>query len=418
MTLGTTFQQRDRIDVDLSDPRSFLDDVPHQAFAHMREKPGLYWQPTSLGVANGGFWAVTRFADIVAVERDPKTFTSTRGAGYPLTNQDPSLPRVQDQLMTNDPPMHTRLREAVAAGFGPRIVSQFEPWVRDIVNGVLDGLEGKDSFDYVLEVAQTIPALVIARILGTPAEDREMVVNWTLAIFNSTQDTEGLQDGEGTGERVAEMSMQSVAYAKKIREYKRSNPAQDMFTIVGDYVDRGEMTEGEFIQWMLLIMGAGFETTHTAIGQSMRMYLENPETAALTDRALEEGVMGRAVDEYLRLITPAMEMARTATCDVEFAGENILENDLLVLYFIAANRDPAFFQEPERFDPWRKEKTSLVFGSGVHRCVGSFLAKLEIRVLFECLHERGIKLRLNGPPQRGWSIFINQLRSLPVARVR
>jgi cytochrome P450 len=147
------------------------------------------------------------------------------------------------------------------------------------------------------------------------------------------------------------------------------------------------------------------------------MYLESPEIAALTDRALEEGVMDRAVDEYLRMITPAMEMARTATRDVEFAGEQIRKDDLLVLYFIAANRDPAFFKDPERFDPWRREKTSLVFGSGVHRCIGSFLAKLEVRVLFEALHRRGIKLRLNGEPKRGWSIFINQLQSLPVARI-
>jgi cytochrome P450 len=407
-----------REQVDLSDPRSFVDEVPHRAFAQMREQPGLYWQPTTLGVANGGFWAVTRFADIVAIERDIQTFTSTRGAGYPLTNQDPMEPHVYNSLITTDPPRHTALRQAAAAGFGPRVVANFEPWVRDIVNQVLDGIEAKDEFDVVVELAQTIPALVIARVLGVPPEDRELIVNWTLAVFAATQDTEGLKEGEGTGARAAAMTHEQLAYSAKIREYKRHNPADDMFTMLGGCVDRGEISEDEFLHWMILMMGAGFETTHTAIGQSLRMYLESPEIAAMTDRALDEGVMDRAVDEYLRLITPAMEMARTATRDVEFAGEKIRKDDLLVLYFIAANRDPAFFNDPERFDPWRREKTSLVFGSGVHRCLGSFLAKLEVRVLFEVLHERGIKLRLNGKPERGWSIFINQLRSLPVARVR
>jgi cytochrome P450 len=404
-------------DIDLSDPRSFADAVPHEAFARMRYTPGLYWQPTTLGVANGGFWAVTRFADIVAVERDPQTFSSSRGAGYPLTNQDPELPFVRDNLMHADPPRHTALRAAAASGFGPRVVSNFEPWVREIVDQVLDGLEGKSEFDVVVELAQTIPALVIARVLGVPPEDRDLIVNWTLAVFAATQDTEGLKEGEGTGARAAAMTQEQLAYSRKIREYKRDHPADDMFTMLGKCADRGEITEGEFLMWMVLMMGAGFETTHTAIGQSLRMYLESPEIAALTDRALEEGVMDRAVDEYLRMITPAMEMARTATRDVEFAGEQIRKDDLLVLYFIAANRDPAFFKDPERFDPWRREKTSLVFGSGVHRCIGSFLAKLEVRVLFEALHRRGIKLRLNGEPKRGWSIFINQLQSLPVARI-
>jgi cholest-4-en-3-one 26-monooxygenase len=403
--------------VDLSDPRSFADEVPHEAFAKMRDLPGLYWQPTTLGVANGGFWAVTRFADIVAIERDPQTFSSTRGAAFPLTNQDPMAEHVRNNLMTNDPPRHTALRQAASLGFGPRVVANFEPWVREIVNEVLDGLEGKSEFDYVVEIAQTIPALVVARVLGTPPEDRAMLVQLTLDIFKATQDTTGLAEGEGTGDRVAAMSHRSIEYAKKIREIKRSKPEDDMFTMIGQHVDRGEMTEGEFLQWMILIMGAGFETTHTVIGQSMRMYLESPEIAAMTDRALDEGIMDRAVDEYLRMITPAMEMARTATCDTEFAGEKIRKEDLMVLYFVAANRDSAFFKDPERFDPWRREKQSLVFGSGIHRCIGSFLAKLEIRVLFEALRERNIKLRLNGDPKRGWSIFINQLWSLPVARI-
>jgi len=403
--------------IDLADARSFVDQVPHTAFATMRARPGLYWQPTTLAVANGGFWAVTRYADIVAIERDPETFSSRRGAAYPLTNQNPDAPHVRRGLMTNDPPEHTRLRSAIGAGFGPRVVANFEPWVREIVTEVLDGLEGKPEFDYVVEVAQTIPALVVARVLGTPREDREMVVKWTLDVFNATQDTEGLAPGEGTGGRTAQMQQNSLAYAKKIRQFKKENPADDMFTVVGQCVDRGELSEEEFLGWMLLIMGAGFETTHTAIAQSMRMYLESPEIAEATDRAISEGVTERAIDEYLRMITPAMEMARTATRDLEFAGEQIRKDDLMVLYYASANRDPAIFKDPDRFDPWRDEKLTLAFGHGVHRCVGSFLAKLELKVLFEALHERGIKLRLAGEPVRGWSVFINQLRSLPVARV-
>jgi len=403
--------------IDLTDPRTFAKEVPHDAFAAMRERPGLYWQPTTLGVANGGFWAVTRYADITEIERDPETFSSRHGAAYPMTNQDRDAPHVRGNLMTNDPPVHTRLRSVVGAGFGPRVVANFEPWVREIVTEILDGLEGKAEFDYVTEVAQTIPALVVARVLGTPAEDREMVVRWTLDIFNAIQDTEGLAEGEGTGARAVNMAESTIGYVKKIREFKLAHPDDDMFTLVAQCLERGELDEAEFLHWMLLIMGAGFETTHTVIGQSMRMYLESPDIAAATDRAIAEGLSERVVDEYIRLISPAMEMARTATRDVEIAGQQIRKNDLMVLYYVAANRDSAVFQDAERFDPWRKEKVSLAFGHGVHRCIGSFLAKLEVKILFETLHERGIKLRLNGEPARGWSVFINQLRSLPVARI-
>jgi len=110
-------------------------------------------------------------------------------------------------------------------------------------------------------------------------------------------------------------------------------------------------------------------------------------------------------------------MARTAIRDLEFAGTKIREGDVMVLYFLAANRDPAVFSEPDRFNPWRPEKDTLAFGSGVHRCIGSYLAKLEVQVLFEELRAAGLNLRLDGEPKRGWSNFINQLTSLPVARV-
>jgi cytochrome P450 len=168
---------------------------------------------------------------------------------------------------------------------------------------------------------------------------------------------------------------------------------------------------------MTLMMGAGYETTHTAIGQSMRMYLEDPAVRESTDRALEEGIVGRAVDEYVRLISPPMEMARTAVRDTELHGQQIRENDVVVLYYVAANRDPAVFAEPDRFNPWRTEKETLAFGGGVHRCIGSHLAKLEIQILWEELRAAELQLRLNGTPRRGWSNFINQLDALPVARV-
>lgn len=402
---------------DLSDPRTFVDDVPIEAFRAIREKPGLYWQPTPISTTHGGYWAVTRFADILAIEKDLESFTSTHGAAYPLMSTGPMQGPSADDLLLTDPPRHTRLRKVAAKGFGPRVVANFEPWIREIVREAIAAVDGRDTFDWVAEFAQTIPAYVIGRVLGIPREDRERLVAWTIAIFAATQQTEGLLPGEGTTQKTEGPQREMTEYAATIQELKRANPADDMFTVLGKCVDDGEITQAEFLQWMVLMMAAGFETTHTAIGHSMRMYLEDPEVRAATDRAVDEGLAGRAVDEYIRLISPPMQMARTAIRDLEFAGTKIREGDVMVLYFLAANRDPAVFSEPDRFNPWRPEKDTLAFGSGVHRCIGSYLAKLEVQVLFEELRAAGLNLRLGGEPKRGWSNFINQLTSLPVARV-
>ena len=164
------------------------------------------------------------------------------------------------------------------------------------------------------------------------------------------------------------------------------------------------------------MMVAGFETTHTAIGQSMRLYLTDPEVAALTDKAIAAGETELAIDEFLRVITPVYEMARTATRDVTFAGQEIRKDDVMVLYYVAANRDPNVFADPDRFDPWRPKADSLAFGTGVHRCIGYHLAKLELKILWEELRARNVRLELAGEPRRGWSNYINLLTELPVRK--
>jgi cholest-4-en-3-one 26-monooxygenase len=400
---------------DLSDPRTYVDRVPHEAFAALRERPGFYWQPAEYGVANGGFWAVTRWADIIEIERDPQTFSSTKGVGYPATNTPPS-PYQHNSVLMNDPPRHSYLRRAAAKGFGPRVIANFDDWIREIVREAIGNVAARDEFDYVEQFARTIPAYVVARVLGVDRGDRERIVNWTIAAFAATQDTRGLAKGASAIDNSQVVQAEINEYSAAIQKHKLENPADDMFTAVGALVQSGELTQDEFLNWMSTMLLAGFETTHTTIGQSMRMYLEDPVIRERTDRAVDEGLAERVAVEYLRLISPPMHMARTATRDTEICGQQVRDNDLLLLYFIAANRDPAIFSEPDEFNPWRPEKQTLAFGSGPHRCIGQHLAKLEVKILWEELRAAGVSLRLNGEPKRGWSVFINQLTELPVAR--
>jgi len=399
---------------DLSDPRTFVEAVPHDGFRLLREREGLYWQPTEISPARGGYWAVTRFEDILAIERDPSVFTSTHGVSYPLIFPFPAPAPMSDNLMFTDPPRHAGLRRSAAAGFAPRVVANFDPWVREIVREAIADVESVTEFDYVQKFARAIPAYVIGRVLGCPREDRQLILDWTDRLFAVGQQTEGGQAAQIAA--VLRVQEEIEAYCAVMQERKRKEPADDMFTALGKIADAGEITQSEFLQWTLLIMTAGFETTHTAIGQSMRLILENEDIRAATDRAIDEGITGKLADEFIRFITPAMQMARLATRDVEVAGTKVLKGDAVVLYFVAANRDASVFAEPDTFNPWRTETATLAFGSGVHRCIGSYLAKLEVQILFEELRAAGVRLRLNGAPKRGWSNFINQLSELPVAR--
>lgn len=400
---------------DLTNPETFAANVPFDAFARIRETPGLYWQPALMGTDHGGFWAVTRFADIVEAESKPDIFSSQRGASWPMSNfpavPDTSLNPLYDHLLSMDPPRHSGVRRVAAAAFGPRVVKNFDPWVREIIGGVLDNLQDKDEFDYVTEVAQAIPSAVIAQVQGVAREDRQWIVDQTVALFAS----------QGTGDFVEVMRIVhevQAYYREKLVPRKQKDPKDDMTTVILHAFERGEVTEAEMYDFLNLLQGAGYETTHTAIGQSMRMILDDPEIAEKTRRGIAELGADKVAEEFLRLISPPMAMTRTATQDTELGGQAIRKNDVINMYFIAANRDSAAFVDPDEFDPWRKETATLAFGSGPHRCIGNALAKLEMRILFEELEKRDFHLALNGEPKRGWSVFINQLNSLPVKRVR
>ena len=395
---------------DLADPETFVPGVPHGVFAQLRAKPGLYWQPARFGTINGGFWAVTRFSDIVDIERDPDLFTSSEGLNFPSTGKRDN-PDIINHLMYKDPPDHSRLRRVVAKSFGPRVIANFERWVRQIVTEVLDGCLIKGEFDWVDDVARLVPSRVIAKVMGVPDADRGKIVEWADTMFRVAMDP------DATAKR-AEVYRRVWDYTDAMRDQKLADPQDDMVTMLAQCHERGELTQQEYRHFTHLLIIAGYETTHTLIGQSMRLMLENDQVGSLTDIALRGGKSGKLVKEYLRITTPVMNMARTATRDVEMFGEKIRKGDLMQMYFTSANRDASMFADPDDFNPNRTEAEGLAFGGGVHRCIGSALAELEGVVLFEELHKRGVKLKLNGEPKRGWSTWINQLTYLPVAVVK
>jgi len=392
--------------VNLTDPAVFHGGVPHAEFDRLRSEAPVHWTPTSTGAATGGFWSLTRHDDIANAGRDTLTFTSTRGIRYPSAYNLPVSFR--DNVIQNDPPRHTEIRRLVGAAFTPRMVARFSDWITDQVKVILDGLTGRGACDLVPLVAAELPAQVICSVMGVPDDKRRQVVQWADQIFSESRYEDGIQRSNAASQAVME-------YALELRDQgwdvNNESMLGELATAERDGV---KITDSMFMQLWFSLLIAGFETTHTLIGQSLRMILENPGIAEQARTAVAGGKVRELVDEFLRVITPAMHMARHATRDVELHGTTIREGDMVLLWYVAGNRDPSVFDEPHRFDYRRKPNTHQSFGGGgPHFCVGNHLARLEVQVLLQEMFSRDLKISLNGEPERGWSVFINQLFTLP-----
>ncbi|MGV9869860.1 cytochrome P450 [Rhodococcus koreensis] len=391
---------------------AFVEGVPHDVFDHIRSQPGLFWHPLAKNTEHGGVWILTRTKDIAEVDSDAERFSSAQGISQPMMMLPPDNP-IADMLITMDPPKHSRVRRVVARAFGPRVVANFDPWIREIVTETLDGLVASEGvIDYIPTVAAPIPCRVVARILGVPKADEPFIVKVTNTIFIAAQD---IDNQEEASKVQAEALSGLFDYVENVlMPLKREHPADDMSTVLTQGYDAGEISRGEALFLHQMIMNAGFETTHTTIGQIMRMMVEDAEIEETTLRAVEEIGTGPVVDEYLRYLSPAMGFMRTATIETEVAGQRIRKGDQLAMFFTAANRDPNTFTDPHTFNPWRNEPGMLTFGTGPHRCIGAPVARLELQILFEEMVRRNIRLRLAGTPKRGYSNFVNTLAELPV----
>ncbi|MFD4510441.1 cytochrome P450 [Streptomyces sp. NPDC058457] len=393
--------------LDLSDPASFSEGVPHETFDRLRQEDPVHWTPAATGTLKDGFWSLTRARDIAEVSKDTANFTTTRGVMYPINKE--LLEQESDSILTLDPPRHTRLRQIVAKSFSPRVASRFESWIRETTVNTLQEVRGKQAFEFVEAVASVIPALVIGQVMGVPLGDRSRLVDWGNDIL--------AMDKSDGPERQFRALGEVAQYAFELREFKRRSPGPDVISELVNKSDAGtELTDSEYRWWVITLFVAGFETTHTALGQIVRLLLEDTGILEQARGAVTEGRSAELVEEFLRYITPAMGFARTAERDLDIGGQRVAEGDLLLMWYVAANRDPEVFDNPHHFDSQRNPSGHMTFGGGgPHNCLGSHIARLELRIFLEEYFALDTGLRLDGTPQRGWSTSINRLERLPVA---
>ncbi len=409
----STSDLQDLDSIDLADPTVWDDGPPYELFARMQREAPVHFSPQNNAPGEGGFWSITRFDDIRAISRDHKTFSSERRGVFNVDDMGVPLDLQRLQLISMDPPRHDRLKALVIKAFTPERVAAHENAIKKIISHVLDSVAGRERFDLVADVARPIPARVIGSMLGTPPEDDEKLVHWT-NVFTAFEDPVIREQWKDTPAVVNEI----VEYVNNRLAQRRGSGGDQLLDAMMDAEVEGEkLNELELATFFILLMSAGNDSTRATYSATMLELLGNPE---LHDQLREHPeLIEAAVEEGLRCYPAFAFMGRAATRDVELHGKTIKENDRLLLWYLASNRDETVFPNPGKFDITREglaDRHQAFGGRGRHFCLGANLARLELKLWIEQTLERFPDLVLDGEPTRVRALFLNQYKSIPVRR--
>jgi cytochrome P450 len=398
-------------DIDLSDHDAFVEGVPYEAFARLRQEAPVYWNPEPDG--GKGFWAVTRYDDIRFVHRNVELFSSELG-GTSLEDLEPQYVEARKSMIDMDPPRHDELRGLIARRFTPRAVNVWEEQVRKVTREVLDVALPKGEFDFVHEIASEIPMQVFAEILGVPQDERRIIIDIGDRLLGNQDPEYKVADDDAHRHLPfsSPAALEMFEFGRRLAAERRRHPRDDIITQLAFE----PLTQQEFDVYFVLLATAGNETTRHTITHGLLGLLEHPEELEkLRDAGDDAALRKTAAEEMLRWATPVHHFRRTAAQDVELAGTQIRAGDKVTTWFVSGNRDETVFEEPERFDIARSPNPHMAFGpGGIHHCMGAHLAKMEVRIAFEELLARVDSIELAGPPERLRSNFFNGIKRLPV----
>ncbi len=396
--------------LDLGDTAHWASGPPYALFAELREHAPAHFSAFSRMPGEGGFWSLTRADDVAAATRDFATFSSERRGIFLFDDIGVPLDMQRLQMISMDPPRHDRLKKLVGKAFTPKRIAEHEDHVRAIITRVLDRFERSQQVDLVQDIACPIPARVIGSLLGTPESDDHRLLYWTM-ISTAFEDPEVAALNY---DPLAEMAA-VVNYINAVREERIANPGNDLLSgLMEAEVDGDKLDDLEIAVFFILLLSAGNDSTRSVYSSIMLELMRNPEQRQLL--LDDPSLIPAAVEEGVRCFPAFSFMGRTATRDVELHGQTIKEGDRVLLWYVASNRDPERFPDPERFDLTRPNLDQhQAFGAGGrHFCLGAALARLELRLWLEETLTRFPDMHLDGDPRRLESLFLNQYRSIPV----
>ncbi len=405
-------------DVDLANLDSFEQGDAWGQFDVLRRESPIHWSEED--APNHGFWSVTRHEDIVAIDRDAETFTSTKFVN--LEELDDDLIAIRRSMLESDGTRHRALRRLLARDFGGQTLRKYEDFLRGLTRATVDAALHHEEFDFVHEVSADFPIQVLARLLDVPAGDTGQLIAWGNKIIGNTDPdyADVLLSDEASDEFKhlpfrSPASLEVFEYGRKLAAERRGGDGEDLISkLVNRVPEDGEpLTATEFDNYFLLLVVAGNETTRHTITHSMHALIQHPEQMAILQERPE--LIPTAVEEMLRWASPVYHFRRTATRDVEVRGQQIKAGDKVVMWFASGNRDEEVFGNPYDFDVTRTPNDHVTFGKGSpHFCMGNNLARMEIRLMFETLLPRLPSIELAGEVKRVRSNFVNGIKKMPV----
>jgi hypothetical protein len=396
--------------LDFRDP-AFLAD-PYPAFRRLRSTAPVWQGPFDR-------WFLTRYEDTALLLRDrrfgkdysdPEALVRRFG---PTALEEPAVVELTHMMLMRDPPDHTRLRNLVTKAFTARRIEALRPGIQHLADRLLDTTIPRGGMDAIRDLAFPLPVLVICELLGIPEPDRERFVTGSstgAALLNPTPPTRAELDAANAGTEA------TGAYFEALFEQRRRDPQDDLISQLVQAEEAGDrLTTAELRANVSLLFAAGHETTVNLIGNGLYSLLRHLDQWQVLRS--DPARVANAIEEILRFESPVQAVGRTVAEPIELHGVALRKNDIVVALVGGANRDPAVFQDPERFDVTRKDLRPLSFGGGIHFCLGAQLARIEAAVVFETILRRLPNLRLADPDHPKWrpSFVLRGLMELPVA---
>ena len=404
--------------INLANLDLFQNGAPWDAFATLRKESPVHWCEED--APNSGFWAVTRFHDIVKVLRDPETFTSERFTN--LEEVDAEQEEARRSLLETDGNRHRALRRLLQGQFTPQAVAVYETFLRGLTAQTLDNAFAKGSFDFVDEVAADFPIQVLAKLLDVPESDTGQLIEWgnRMVGFDDPEHADVLiSDPESEKYRLVPFrspaALEVFAYGDELARQRRGKDGKDLVSVLvnSPMSDGIPLTERDFHTNFLLLVVAGNETTRHTITHTMNNLMNNPDQLAYLQE--NPDMIPWAVEEFLRYASPVYHFRRTATRDAEIGGQKIKAGDKVVTWFASGNRDEEIFDRPNVMDVTRNPNEHMTFGrGGPHMCLGNALARIELRVMFEDLIGRISGMERTGDIDFLRSNFVHGIKRMPV----
>ncbi len=402
---------RDLREVLVGDPQNWQDGPPHALFKALRAECPIH-RTTHIPdfPDEDGYWSVTRADDVHTVSRDWQTYSSELGGITALTNAILPLELSRAMFIGMDPPKHDRLKALFQSGFTPRRIAEHEDAIRAIAVDVLDGLDGRETCDLVTDVAQPVVARVIGSFMGIPPDDDAVWAGLMNAIFSAGDPD---MNPEGVETVMGRDVPQVFERCRALIAERRAHPTDDLTSVLVEAeVDGQTLEEHEIVMGFFLLMAAGNDSTKATYSSGMRALLEDRSQLQLV--LDDPSLLPSLVEESLRMFPAFAHFRRTATRDCVLGEQAIRAGDKVVMWYVSSNRDESRYEEPDRFDVTRNPEHQAFGAGGRHFCLGTALARLELRILFEETLRRFPRMELAGRPEHVVSGFVNQLRTLPV----